>query len=466
MTSANGSAAVDEEQVEKARATGGNDFVELGGTGLQQYGGVLAEEFRPALQGDRATATWKEMGEEDPTIGGSLLTVDNLVRQVPWTFEPARDSGSEGQRWADHCQSCLDDMSMSWPDTVSAVFSMVQYGWSFFNVPLKRRDGEQPYRPDDANAKPNSDFDDGLVGWRGLMERSQDSKLRWEFDAQGKVRGMWQQVQGGAPVLIPIERSALFRTTARKGNPEGRSTLRSAHRPWYFLRRIEEHEGIGIERDLAGLPIAYVPPNMLSSRASVEEKAAVAAIKRMLANVRRNANEGMLFPLEYDADKNKKYVFELVSSGSRRQFDLNTVIMRKRQEMALCLLTDWLLIGHENVGSRSLGETRFDGFAQALAAWTQSVAGVFNAHLTPRLMRANGVSPKLTPRLRAGKVEQVDIERFAGAWSQLISSGAFTNTLETENWARRKVDAPEIDDAEWAQANSGLIVPAELEDAA
>jgi hypothetical protein len=441
--STNGSAVLDEEQVEKARAAAGDDFVELGGTGLLEYGGVLAEEFRPALQGDRAVATYKEMSEEDPTIGGSLLTIDNLVRQVPWTFEPAPDSGAEGQRWADHCQSCLDDMSLSWPETASSIFTMVPFGWSYFNVVLKRRDGEQPDRPDDPSAKPSSDYDDGLVGWRGIYERAQESKLRWEFDAvTGRLRGMWQQLLGGPARFIPIERAALFRTTARKNNPEGRSALRSAHRPWYFLRRIEEHEGIGIERDLAGLPVGGAPPEYLAANASPEQQNTARRMKAVLANIRRNTNEGLLWPTKYDDHGHELFPLKLMSSGSRRQFDLQAVIMRKRQEMAMCVRTDWLLMGHEGVGSRALVDPRIEDFHRSLETWTRGVAGVFDSHVTPRLMRANGVSAKLSPKLRPGKVTQVDMEQFAAAWSQLVTSGAITNTPETEAWARAQVGAP------------------------
>ena len=446
---------LDEEQVEKARAAGGEDFVELGSTGLQHYGGVLAEEFRPALQGDRGVATFREMSEEDPTIGGALLAVDNLVRRVPWDFEPAPDSGAEGERWADLCRSAIGDMSMSWADTISSVFTHVPYGWSYHNVVLKRRQGEQTYKPDDPDAPASSDYDDGLVGWRVISPRSQDSKLRWELDARGNVRGMWQQVLGGPATLVPIERSALFRTSTKKNSPEGVSVLRSAHRPWYFLRRIEEHEGIGIERDLAGLPVAHVPDTWLSSGATTDQKQAVAAIKRMTQNVRRNANEGMVFPRKFDAKGNKLFEFELLSSGSRRTIDISATIMRKRGEIAICLLADWLLLGHEANGSRSLGTAKIDLFTSALATWTQGVADIFDAHLTPRLMRANGVSPKLRPRLRPGKVDQVDIEQFAGAWASLVSSGAITNTGETENWAREQIGAPAIEDDEWAAAQTG-----------
>jgi hypothetical protein len=35
--------------------------------------------------------------------------------------------------------------------------------------------------------------------------------------------------------------------------------LRTAYRPWFMKKRLEEFESIGIERDLAGLPIMWLP---------------------------------------------------------------------------------------------------------------------------------------------------------------------------------------------------------------
>ncbi|WP_155274431.1 hypothetical protein [Piscirickettsia salmonis] len=45
----------------------------------------------------------------------------------------------------------------------------------------------------------------------------------------------------------------MFRTTSRKGNPEGRSILRNAYQPWYYKKNLESIESIGIERNLVGL---------------------------------------------------------------------------------------------------------------------------------------------------------------------------------------------------------------------
>jgi hypothetical protein len=337
-----------------------NSMAEIGSSGLIAYNGVLAEESNPQLQGDKAVATYREM-TRDPVVGGALLAIDNLVRRVEWTFEAPEDQdlGDEGQRWVDHCQSCLGDMSMSWDDTVSSIFTMVPYGWSYHNVVLKQRLGEQP---DSDGALPSSDYDDGLIGWRKISLRAQESRLRWELGPHGEIKGMWQQVflLGQPAVLIPIQNAGLFRTSAHKNNPEGQSVLRSALTPWWAKRRINELEGIGIERDLAGLPVAWVPEEILHPNATPAQKQQAAAFKRMVTNVRRNTMEGTLFPLAYDEHGNKRYDFTLLSSGSRRQIDIDAVIARKNQEIAICLLADFLLLGHEAVGSKALGSSKID----------------------------------------------------------------------------------------------------------
>jgi hypothetical protein len=63
--------------------------------------------------------------------------------------------------------------------------------------------------------------------------------------------------------VMPIEKLAAVPAPGQyKGNPEGQSMLRTAYRPWFFKKRLEEFEAIGVERDLAGLPVAKVPSRL------------------------------------------------------------------------------------------------------------------------------------------------------------------------------------------------------------
>ena len=98
-------------------------------------------------------------------------------------------------------------------------------------------------------------------------------------------------------IEIPVEKLLLFRTKSRKGNPEGRSILRNAYRDWYFKRRIQEIEGIGIERDLAGFPVLTAPESMdIWNTEDAEMVAARAQAERIVQNIRRDSLEGLVMP--------------------------------------------------------------------------------------------------------------------------------------------------------------------------
>jgi len=387
---------------------------EIGGTGLRHYGGVIYEEQFKVLHGRQGVATYGEM-RNDPVVGGMLLAIDNFVRRVEWEFDPPDEEKGKlpggraaGNKWADFMHTVVDDMAASWADTISEIFSKIPYGWSFHEVVLKQRNGPQePY-----GAVPTSDYDDGLVGWAELPIRSQDSLIRWEFGDNDRAIGMHQQLIAGTR-YVPFARGMLFRTSSAKNNPEGRSVLRAAHRPWYFKRRLEEYEATGIERDLAGLPIGKIPSEYLDQRATPELKAVAAHCLDIVTKVRRNEQEGLLWPSDVHEDtKVPKFALELLSSGGSRSLSITDAINRKNTEIALTVLADWLLMGHQSVGTQALGGSKIDLFVAALETWTKAVADVFNAHGIPQLMRLNGVDPRLAPRIRPTKVTQVDATTF------------------------------------------------------
>src|SRR5690606_26845233 len=101
------------------------------------------------------------------------------------------------------------------------------------------------------------------VGWARIPSRSQHTLYGWQFADNGDIKGFIQQAPPKyETITIPLSKGLLFRTKIARDNPEGRSLLRNAYRPWYFKKRIEEIEGIGIERDLAGLPVLQAPEGL------------------------------------------------------------------------------------------------------------------------------------------------------------------------------------------------------------
>jgi hypothetical protein len=396
--------------------------MEIGSSGLHQFGGEIQQDFLRQLRGKQAYANYREMADNDPVVGAMLHAIEMLIRAVDWSVEPSDDADERAVAEAEFVSSCLTDMSTSWADTLAAILGFLVYGYSYHEIVYKRRQGFTK------DPRTRSKFSDGRVGWRKLPTRSQETIDRWELDPNGGIRGAYQMDPNSPKkgvTFLPIEKCLLFRTTSKLNNPQGRSILRNAFIPWYYKRRIQEIEAIGIERDLAGLPVALVPPQLLSNAATSEERAALDAIKQIVRNVKRDEQEGIVFPLAYDPETgNPAYDLKLLSTGGRRQFDTDAIIGRYDQRIAMTVLADFLLLGHEAVGTQALSVSKVDLFVRSLDAFLSEIAEVFNNHAIPRLMRLNGVDEGLSPTLTWSTPKSVDLGAIGSFVTSLAQAGA------------------------------------------
>jgi hypothetical protein len=425
------------DEIAKQRPTA-TDFMEIGSSGLVQYGGRVEEDFLRQLQGRRGYAIYREMAENHPVIGGILTAVEMLFRSVDWAVEP---SDADDQRSIDEAEfvaECMNDMSITWQDTVNNVLSMLTYGFCYNEIVYKRRDGHK------ADGE-SSSFSDQRIGWRKMPVRSQDTVYEWKFDDNGGIEGMTQMnpIAGTGPVFIPIEKSLLFRTSTKLNNPKGRSVLRSSYTSWYYQKRIQQIEAIGIERDLAGLPVAFVPPQLLSDNATAQESAALTEIKKIVRNIRRDEQEGLVFPLAYDYETgHKAFDIQLLSTGGRRQFDTNAIINRYDQRIAMSILADFILLGHEKIGTQALSVSKIELFMDTIEAWLASIADVFNQYAIPRLMRLNGITDDLFPHITYTAPRDPDIGILGDYVSKLTSSGALLPDNDLSDYLRNLAGLP------------------------
>jgi hypothetical protein len=56
----------------------------------------------------------------------------------------------------------------------------------------------------------------------------------------------------------------------------------------------------------------------------------------------------------------------------------------------MTMLADFVLMGHENVGSFALSSDKTALFAVALGGWLDGIRDIFNLHAIPRLVAING----------------------------------------------------------------------------
>lgn len=431
------------EEVTPIRKQEQDRLAELGVTGLEQSGGRIFEEFLPQLQGKRGIQVYKEMRDNDPTVGAMLFAIEMLIRQVEWRVEPGEENEA-GVAKAEFVDSCYEDMSSTFDDTMSDILSMLPFGFAPLEEVYKVRGGET----DDPGT--TSKFDDGRIGWRKLPIRAQETIERWIFDPEtSEVVGYVQVARPDfRPREIPMSKTLLFRPMSHKANPEGRSMLRNAYRPWFFKKRIEEIEGIGIERDLAGLPTALVPPKILSPSATADERNLLNQIELVLRNVRRDEKEGLIFPLARDDKGNLTYEFKLLSTGGRRQFDTVKIVDRYDRRIASTMLADFILLGQEGrTGSFALAESKTALFAVAIGAFLDSIAQVFNRFAIPRLLRLNTFPNEGgNPVMVHGDIESIDIDKLGDYVVKLFQAGLTLTDEKTERFLRMSGGLPERED--------------------
>jgi hypothetical protein len=431
-----------------AEAEKAGPFLELGALGLKRAAGYLDEEFLPQIRGRKGVEVFREMSQNDPIVTALLFSIDRLLRNVEWRVDPAGKSKQDADA-AKLLETCMDDMSHTWSDFISEVLSMLVYGWSWHEIVYKRRSGMWT-----SDSKSRSNYSDGLVGWRKMPIRSQDTLLRWVFDDDGDTRGM---VQLAPPkyqtVVVPIERSLLFRYRHYKNSPEGISMLRGAYRPWFFKKRLEEFEAVGVERDLAGLPIAKVPAEMLRAKPGSDQAKSVDAFKKLVKSVRRNDQEGMVFPMAYDQDtKQPLYSFELLGGGGARQFNTDAIIQRYEQRILMTVLADFIMVGHEGSGSYSMHVDKTGIFRTSLNSITQSIADTINRHAVPKLFLANGWKPSELPKIVPDDVDAPDISVLASFMQSMSSMGVtWFPDGNLENFLRGAARLPELDDDQLEQ---------------
>ena len=353
------------------------NFKQLGVSGLRRYGPYIYEDFLPELRWPGAAQVYQEMADNDAVIGAVMYLAEMLIRGCTWEVKPGGKSDVDKEA-AKFLRECMDDMDMSWANTICEILSMLVYGFSFHEIVYKVRRG-----PNEANSKYRSKYSDGRIGWRRLPCRAQTSLAEWEFDEEGDVVAFIQRCEPDfRTIRIPMSKGLLFRTRVSKDNPEGKSMLRNAYRSWFFKKHFEEIEGIGIERDLAGFPVLTAPegldlwndedPRMVKMKADAEQ---------LVASVRRDSEEGILLPNGWE--------LKLLTSGSSRQINIGETIERYDNRIAITMLSDIILIGNNRTGSFALADTKQSLLAAALQAQVSNIADVFNAFAVPRLFAMN-----------------------------------------------------------------------------
>jgi hypothetical protein len=415
------------------------DFREIGATGLRRSGGFVLEEFLNQLSGTRARMVYREMSDNDPVIGGILLAFNEVMGRLDWHIQKPEDPTTEELVAFEFIEGAFNDTEDSWDITLSQILSMLVYGFTVMEVVYKIRGGES------VSPKYRSKYSDGRIGWRKFAIRSQDSFLRWQFGEHGEIEAYVQQDMTTGMHYIPMSKALLFRTSEWKGDPEGISMLRRAYTSWYYKKRIQEIEAIGVERDLAGLPVIYAPQEWFSANADEGLRASLIAVQNMVTQIKRNEAEGVVLPYITDDSNVKMLTLELLSSGGSRNFDTGAIIDRYNKMIATSMLADFVLLGQGTVGSFALGAQKLESWQMIVESMAKSICEVFNKQAIDKLLHLNGIKCENPPKLVFGSVAHADLAALGPYLGALTDAGILSpSDPDLESWARQQADMPPV----------------------
>jgi hypothetical protein len=402
------------DTIEKGRRPSTHNIAlsEIGRSGIRRFGGQVYEEFLTSLRGTAGIRAYREMRDNDPIVGAIMFAIEQIMEKATWSIKPAGKSVLDKEA-ANFLKSNMNGMEHSWQEFISEITSMLTYGYCIFETVYKIRKGNT------GNPETSSAEDDGLIGWRKHARRMQSSFYDWVFDENtGDLIAFSQMTPPDYKVrTIPISKCLHFRTKLDGDNPEGRSLLRNAYKSYYFKKSIEEIEAIGIERDLVGLPV-FTPPEGFDID-SAEHAAVRTAISNIIANLRRDEQDGILLP--------PGFAVNLLQIGSsRRQFDTDKIINRYDKRIAATVLAQFIMLGMDRVGSFALSSNQSDLFLVAVQSMLGRIAAHLNRVAVPRLFALNpkfGALGSNIPKLVVGKVTDPNLKDLADYVSKLAGKG-------------------------------------------
>lgn len=410
--------------------------------GLKLSSGQVEEEFLDELQWPDAGKIYQEMSSNDAVVGGCLYLIETLARRADWVVKPATKEAGDIEA-AEFLESCMHDMKgQPWDAFICDALSMLVYGFSFHEIVYKTRRG-----PQERDSKLWSKFTDGKIGWQGLPVRSQASLDQWVADENTGVIQAFRQDPGLVGLNaqtkdIPIEGNLLFVTRANRGNPEGWSILRRAYRSWYFKRYIEELEGIGIERGLAGIPVLAPPPDVnLFDRDNEQMVTMLNWSQDLVQELRQDRNHGVVLP-------NTDWKLTLLGiEGRGTGIDTDKIIRRHEYRIASSMLSDLILIGADSTGSFSLAETKQSTLINSLQTICNSIASVLNDQAVPTLFALNNWNLEKFPSIVVEGLRQPTASDVALILRSFKTD--FTRNQKLFNYLLTLIQAPQLTEEEY-----------------
>ena len=395
----------------------------IGGTGTNILGGfIVSVESRAELSGRARYRVYSEMLANTSIVAAGVRFYLNLLAKAEWMFLPPKgmEEDSEAQRIADLCLDIIHDMEQPWRRITKRASTYRFHGFSVQEKIAKLRD-------------------DGVIGLADIAARPQITIERWDVDEKGNLKGCTQVIpMSQEEIYLPRGKILYVVDDTLNDSPEGLGLYRNVVEASRRLQRYEQLEGYGFEGDLRGIPIARAPYAVLQDAVKNGDITAdqmagmLKPLQDFITNHIKNPQLGLIldshpYTTEDEAGRpstQPQWDLDLLKAGNTSLEPMNTAIQRLNREIARTLGVEALLLGEGSVGSFALSEDKTTNFGLIVDDTLQEIAWSVRNDVLRWLFDLNGWDMKMLPQVKAGGIQQRDIEKITTALKDLAAAGA------------------------------------------
>lgn len=392
--------------------------------------GRILEEANSQFRFPNVLKVVSEM-KYSPPVQIGLQAINTLMNRADVFVAPLVDETLEEKARREFLFSVLHDMDNTWQSTLQSISTYKEYGFQISEMVFRRR-----------LKRNGSNYDDGLVGLKGLKNRPQNSIKQWNFSEDGREllsvsQSLENMPDGGARfqslkdeegyIKIPREKFALFRCDPVDDNPEGTSCLKSAYLAYKQLTLISDQMMVGVSKDIAGIPYVKLDPKYMDPKASPEDQAVYATVKSIVDKMIKGEQGGIVFPSLVDENGNDKFSFELLEQKSGKAYDLPAIISMLQANILAVLAASSVGMGSNEAGSLSLQDSATNMLALTVSYRLSEIANTLNKEVVPMIWKLNGWDTSRMPKIAFKDVSSVSIEEYTKGVQRLASTSQLEN---------------------------------------
>jgi hypothetical protein len=440
---------MDEEQLDLEKGDGTVPRIrmsEVGTVGLQIYNGFVYEEDRAELRGRGWIKEVRKM-KNDPVIAAGVELLQMWMLRSKPTIVPFSDNDDDIKK-AKFIEQNMHDMEHTFDELMRDISTYVFYGFAPIEKVWKKRLVGQ------------SKYNDGLIGWKKLPIRSQDTVTEWKVDDTARnITHLVQDINSvssgerlnrllfthpAGEIEIPMNKVLNFRYNGTRGNPEGRSPLKSVWTNWKYRCQIELDEAIGVQRDLNGCPVMYIPAAYMSPDAKPSEKAVYQACQNQVRNYQKNEQSGFVMPNVFDEhSKQRLFSLEPLEIKGSSQHNTSEIIRRYDYKILSALFADILMMGQNSTGSFALSGSKTNIIEMAIERRMKEIASVFKNDLFKQTFELNGWDTSRLPDIEFEFPEDHNPDEFGKLIQRIGSINFIPRTPDMVGWVAKAMGYPD-----------------------